>query len=517
MKKTIQTFCLIISSLTTFCQPTNRDFVNQLIQNSSPVPVNPPTRVTKDMTEFFQDGDRKYDVFKQHNKIEAQFESMVAFDPNKQGLWPGSIIQCKDLPNGILTPIGFPRTPLSIGVTNLLGSNVKVLDTVVQKPSFTKMNTVLNRVITQDWDKDASARMEASAYVVQTVEQSLIDLGISAHYSSFAMAGGLFSNHTSNSFSYVVKFVQNYYSVTCNPPVLPTSFFDLADQSLQESRLSIQDFKSVISPNNPPAYISTVNYGRMLIFVFTVSNASDEEKAWLKASFNSLAGGASFSLNQEQRKTIQKCSINFIVLGGTANEGANVISLKDSVKDKADLIANFIKDGANSYKNAVPISYVANYLKDNSLARVSSSTEYDIITGRTEKPYLQRVTVYTHTHGDDKDSEESVLFQIKKTDGQQIASSGDLGGGVTWHDNTDQSPIELVMNPSVPIYQGDCSNIRFYWIKHPDKNSGRGWRMSIRVIGHLSNGKDIELHKVGERLIGDGHQYEFSEGINCNW
>lgn len=517
MRNLILSTLLFMLNLTAFSQTTNRDFVNQLIFNSSPVPVNPPTRLTKDMTEFFQDGNRKYDVFKQHNKIEAQFESMIAFDPNKQALWPGSIIQCKDLPNGILTPLAFPRTSLEIGITNLLGSNVNTLDTIVQKPSFTRMNTVLNRMITQDWDKDAIARMEASAYVVQTVEQSLLDLGISAHYSNFATAGGLFSNHTANSFSYVVKFTQNYYSVTCNPPVLPTSFFDLSDQSLQNSGLTIEDFKSVIQPNNPPAYISTVNYGRMLIFVFTVSNASEQEKAWLKASFNSLAGGASITLSQEQRKTIEKCSINFIVLGGTGNDGANVISLKDSIKDKADLIAKFIRDGANSYKNAVPISYVANYLKDNSLARVSSATEYDIITGRTEKPYLQRVTIYTHTHGDDKDDEESVLFQIKKTDGQVIASSGDLGGGVTWKDNTDQAPIELTINPNVPIYQNDCSSIRLYWIKHPDKNSGRGWRMSIRVIGHLSNGKDIEMHSIGERLIGDGHQYEFSEAVNCNW
>lgn len=495
----------------------NKKIVRELINATYPIAVPPPENSKTFFSEKVAENNKIYNVESQLVKTSSQFETMVAFDPNKQALWPGCVIQGKDLPDGILTPINFPRNAINIGVTNLLGGSHTIVDTIVERPTFAKVNTVLNKLMGQEWNSQATARMEINAYRVYTAEQALIDLGINARFAGFSTAAQLFSHHNSSDLSYVVKFVQNYYSITCDPPVLPESFFNLNDAVLSSQGLTVGDFKTVIQESNPPAYISTVNYGRMFLFVFTLNNASSEEQRSMTASFNGLIGGSNLSFNSQQKSIIEKCSISAMVLGGSGSEGGKVISLDESVGNKNEKIMGFIQEGANSFRNAVPISYVVNYLKDNSLARVSSATSYKIPTSKYEPVHLTTVTIHTHTHGDDKDGDESIIFQIRNRNNAILASTGNISGGITYDDNTDQPPVELRLNENVRIYQRDCSNTIFYWKKNPNEKSGKGWRVSVRVIGHLSSGAEVELYNMGETLIGDGNPYEFSIPISCNW
>ena len=57
--------------------------------------------------------DRK-EVFEEDRKLTKTLEKYVAFNPNADTLFPGSLVQGKSLPDGVLSPIVTGRTPLTI-------------------------------------------------------------------------------------------------------------------------------------------------------------------------------------------------------------------------------------------------------------------------------------------------------------------------------------------------------------------------------------------------------------------
>ena len=72
---------------------------------------------------------------------------------------------------------------------------------------------------------------------------------------------------------------------------------------------------------------------------------------------------------------ISKSKITAFILGGDAGTAVQAI-------DSYDNLISFIKDGGNYSKDSpgAPIAYKLNYLKDNSPARMSETTNYDVQT-----------------------------------------------------------------------------------------------------------------------------------------
>lgn len=140
MRKFLQlTMVIGLSAIPLYSQnKTNKEILKELINATYPIPVMPPEYSKSVFTEHITEGNIKYNIESETVKLAAQFESMVAFNPNTQGLWPGCVVQGKDLPDGILTPINFPRNSISLGITNLQGKKNTIIDTTITRPSFTR-------------------------------------------------------------------------------------------------------------------------------------------------------------------------------------------------------------------------------------------------------------------------------------------------------------------------------------------------------------------------------------------
>jgi hypothetical protein len=290
-----------------------------------------------------------------------------------------------------------------------------------------------------------------------------------------------------------------------------------------------------MAAENPPVYISTVTYGRMLLVFFTADESSEKLASSIEAAYSAGFGSLQAHLSTEQLNVLRSSHIIVLALGGNAGAVTDILA-----GDKISGLQRYLNTGATFTLNspAFPISYQVKHIRDGSLAKLGYTTNYTSQV-YTPIPTIKSVLVHFHTHGDDKDPDESVEMWVQngnwtqapcppgtstfvcnlikpilpwQPNGQLLANQR-WGQGQQWNNHTDQDFV-LQFNPAVPLTS--CSNLRFRLRKHPDGGTGSGWRMSMQLKGLLFNGQTVVLKEWGERLVGDGNQYDFvNEGFFC--
>ena len=233
---------------------------------------------------------------------------VVALDPNAGSVWPGALFQGSSLKSGRLTPIALPRSPGTIAVINLtkVGTGNILFSKPVAAPSFESTQAVIQSLTTdsQNLAKDQPADLSLSIAQVNSFDQALLDVGVSASWMSGSASASLRTTSTKKHNALIVKFVQRYYSLKFSDPTSPASFFDPV--------LTLSQVKQVAHPegnglsDDPPMYISEVKFGRMVL----ISISSDDDEATLeaavRASFSSGLSGGSGQLDASTKTVLTK-------------------------------------------------------------------------------------------------------------------------------------------------------------------------------------------------------------------
>jgi len=105
-----------------------------------------------------------------------------------------------------------------------------------------------------------------------------------------------------------------------------------------------------IDPAHPPVYVSSVTYGRMVLFTFESEYSSEEMNAALSFAYN---GGVDVSgdVSVTYKDMISQSKITAFILGGDAGTAVQTI-------DSYDSLINFIKTGGN-YSRTSPGAPIA--------------------------------------------------------------------------------------------------------------------------------------------------------------
>lgn len=159
----------------------------------------------------------------------------------------------------------------------------------------------------------------------------------------------------------VVDFKQVYYTTSMDAPENPASVF--------APHITVNDLEQRgINEQTPPAYISSVSYGRQMYVAFETTGQTDQ----LKAAVDATIKGAKVQPGTELERVIKNTKVTAVIIGGNAQGAAKVVT--GSVED----LKTLIQEGSNftPQSPAVPISYKANFLKDNASATVQNNTDY---------------------------------------------------------------------------------------------------------------------------------------------
>ena len=302
------------------------------------------------------------------------FDKITVMQPSEGVIYPGALVYGDGTlrdgqPRGIRE---LPRQPISLRVDLPgLGSEGSF---DITEPSFGRYQGKLNDVL-NIWNngpafKAGYVNAARSKYDIETVysrEQIAASLKISARWSAISAGlDAMFKTDNEKNVA-VAVFRQVFYTVTMDPPNSPEKVF--------QASVSASDAKSVFDEKRPPAYVSSVNYGRILLF--RMEHSKNVTSVDVKAAFEygaKKSAGVSVEANAKYDSILRSSKISVFTLGGNAENAADTISA-GSPKDLAPIIKG--KNAVYSPSNpGVPISYTVKYLKDDRNAKIGSTVEY---------------------------------------------------------------------------------------------------------------------------------------------
>ncbi len=334
------------------------------------------------------------------------FDELVSLNPNNNTIWPGAAIQGKSLQNGSLDLISLNRNGGRITLTGLNFSDSKPNYADVNRVSEADIKEAIKK-LTNRPNPITDASFAYSSSQIYSIENGLTSMGLSASW-AWGSFGAQLSNTNFNSKNvFVVKLTQKYYSVSFSDPVSPESIF--------RRNVRINDAKLYMEKGNPPALITNVNYGRIILLIIETSESAESFKTVLNASFSGWAVNGSANFTEEQSRKIQNSDIKIFAIGGDSKLVAEVITASDG-KSKLDKLKEYIEKGSSFSINStgVPIGYKAIYLSNNHVAAINSASEFKKVKCDFA-PYRKplKVTVNKFITRDVTDDDEDMEFSYK--------------------------------------------------------------------------------------------------------
>ena len=305
-----------------------------------------------------------YDCISTPYSITQTPDRIVTLDPDANILWLGALLEGDGYKNGIGSLREWSvreRAPLEISIDILADRNT----TRVTNPDLASVNQAIGQLIdrAEDQGHRSGSSLSFSQENTYSVNQGMLALGLSAGYASVSVKASISASRTAAERTVTAYFVQRMFTVSM---VLPSTPRGLFSSQFTQARLNQEINRGHVGPDNVPVYVASVTYGRILMFSFTSTASITDIRASLAASFSSVAGG---SIEGRYLDILNQATIKVVALGG---EGRNASALIQS----GQLAEYFEEEPALT--SARPISYVVRNLGDNSIARVSETSTYDL-------------------------------------------------------------------------------------------------------------------------------------------
>ena len=302
-------------------------------------------------------------------RITTNPDEIVMFSPDESILWPGAFIQGNSYDDdsglGAFAPLTIDeRAPIDVVIKELPSEDSARR---VETPSLASVTQAVRGMIgaaTRD-TLDTPSSISFSQETYHSESSWALSVRASGRYLGFeGSAEGDISRQVSET-TVTAKFVQKMYTVSVPPPSSPAGWFN---DAFTQDRLQFYADQGLMGPNNVPVYLAEIVYGRMMMVSVTSSASAEDIRGSIRASYNSIGGGASGSVTAKQEKILETAKISIVSVGGPAE------ATQDMIREN-NLGAYFTRSAQLS--TAVPLSFIFRTL-DGRIAKVTESTEYTI-------------------------------------------------------------------------------------------------------------------------------------------
>ncbi|MEO1076477.1 MAG: thiol-activated cytolysin family protein [Bacteroidota bacterium] len=305
--------------------------------------------------------------------------SEVAILGNPGEIWPGALVEAnQSLLDGIPQLARFERAPMKL-LVDLPGIGAEG-NVIVEDPDQGNVNAAVDEALDYWLTNLASSQNNrdggyvnsgASTSEVQTAyssEQVSLDIGLNVAWATGDVESQFSYNASSERQVVFASYKQVFYKVkyVIENGQRPEDVF--------APSVSLNQVEATFNSSAPPAYVSEVSYGRIILFKMETSSsyqAADVEAAFRYASGASVTDG---DLAATYEQILQESSVEVTVLGGNPGDYPSAFS-SPSPGELAQVI-----EGENAIFSAdnpgEPIAYAVKFLKDDSLAKLGYTTEY---------------------------------------------------------------------------------------------------------------------------------------------
>ncbi len=290
---------------------------------------------------------------------------IVTLNPDVEVLWVGSLLQGDGYAGGLGSLQELPirqRSPLTVAIDLLTGDNTRD----VADPDQASVNRAIGDLVqaAQDAGHTAGSDIYYTKETTHSLDQAAIKMGISASYMSATIKTSLEASMSNEMRTVTAYFVQNMFTASMVLPQTPNEVFS---EDFTEDHLAEQQDRGRMGPDNLPVYVSSITYGRVLIFTFSSTAMETEIKATLSAVYNGGQFGG--ELSGEYQNILEHAEISVVAVGGDAEHAIGLI--------RTNNLSEYF-DSDTAITSAKPISYTVRNLADNTIAKVSETTEYNL-------------------------------------------------------------------------------------------------------------------------------------------
>lgn len=292
-------------------------------------------------------------------------EKIVMQNPSAGILYPGALIQGEGYLQG---PGGLRELPIRLRAPITISMDVvgKKTSTTIEQIDYASYQQAYSDLIQNAMANNTpiSGHIAFNQVEVQKTEQAALDLGFSVKYMGQSLNGELHANSQSQENTFMAVFEHRAFTISAVAPATPAGFFS---SQFTQADLKAQETQGNIGPQNPPLYVSSMTYGRMLMFTITSKASKADIQGALNAMYNTVVTAADIKLQAKYQKIMNEASLKVISFGGDIAQAEALIK-SGNLKDYFSKVPNL-----DAY---VPLSYVFRNMRDNSIAKVSETTQY---------------------------------------------------------------------------------------------------------------------------------------------
>lgn len=277
-------------------------------------------------------------------------------------IYLGSILLANNkLLENFPTEISCNKGKISFKVNNLNGlksdESIAEIENPTSSKVMSKIEEISNLWLSKYNNNNHSTILEYKESIINSESQFIAEFGLESK--KIINKLNINSDYSNNKKIYICKLKQIYFSASLDIP-------KNVDEFINENW---EDFSSKgIDNNNPPVYVSNIDFGRIIYIKFETNENSNK----VKEAFSSVIKGIDISQNSEYKNIINNSTFNIIIIGGSLNE------YNGSGLDSITKIKNIINEGIKftNKSPAFPISYTTTFLKNNEIAMINSKTDY---------------------------------------------------------------------------------------------------------------------------------------------
>ncbi|NER11706.1 thiol-activated cytolysin [Muriicola jejuensis] len=340
------------------------------------------------------------------------FNEMFTLDPTTDVIYPGALLKGESITTGEYIGINADRAPITVStsLSNITGSpSIEIKDPNKLSEVREGINELLNREV------NGATPAQISLDITEVYSEQHMSAAIGANYRGVTkkVSADLSFGSSNYKNTFVLKFIQKYFTLDLNSPGRqPSDLFT-----------NLPDIGTLGAAN--PVYVSSVTYGRMVLYTVE-SNSSITE---VKAAFDAAVGSTDGQIDTEYQQTINSSNIRAMIIGGSGSGAVQAINGPEEVY-------NFIAEGGNYSKDSpgAPLAYKLRFVKEGfPVAKVVLATEYQIRDCDLAYPeYQVSIVRITGTQPSDTELWGRLRMKLKVGSSYIDMNNNNLDDGPSW-------------------------------------------------------------------------------------
>ncbi len=311
--------------------------------------------------------------------LESNFDDVAILRPVAGVIYPGAlVVGNQDMLDGAPNPISIDRAPVTLTLDLPgIGSNGVI---EIDDPNNANVQIGIDEAL--DWwnnnaYQNGYVNASNSSYQAATSYSSTqlsLDIGLNTAWATGAIASQMeLETNTERRVASMV-FKQVFYTVTINTPesINPAGVFG--------PNVSLEDVQAIINEDNPAAYVSSVNYGRIIMLRMETTNMNTDISLEAVMQYATGVNETDIDIDSNFEEVLDESIINIITIGGNAEVSSSAVNAANISEGPGSL--NYIITGENAVYSTtnpgVPIAYTIRYLDDNSIAKMGYTTDYTV-------------------------------------------------------------------------------------------------------------------------------------------